>query len=78
VTAARAARRHPLCALWRTDLAARLAQLAGEPDQIPLQRLVDELGGAWADFPDEEAFANLNTPAEFAAAAVRLEAHRFR
>jgi molybdenum cofactor guanylyltransferase len=78
VAAARALRRHPLCALWRTQLAPRLAQLAREPGQPPLQRLVDELGGVWADFPGEDAFANLNTPEEFAAAAIRLEAHRSR
>jgi molybdopterin-guanine dinucleotide biosynthesis protein A len=78
VVAARALRRHPLCALWRVDVAERLAQLALEPRQPPLQRLVDELGGCWADFPDEDAFANLNTPEEFAAAESRLEAHRSR
>jgi molybdopterin-guanine dinucleotide biosynthesis protein A len=78
VVAARARRRHPLCALWRTDLAAELAELARQPDHPPLQRLVDEIGGGWADFAEEDAFANLNTPAEFAAAAARLEAHRSR
>ena len=73
VVGARALRRHPLCARWRVDLAVRLAEIARTPDQPPLQRLVDELGGAWADFRDEGAFANLNTPEEFAAAASRLE-----
>ncbi|HEY1930100.1 MAG TPA: molybdenum cofactor guanylyltransferase [Caulobacteraceae bacterium] len=78
VVAARALGRHPLCALWRADFAARLAQLALQPGQPPLQRLVDELGGAWADFPDETAFANLNTPDEFAAAVSRLQGHSSR
>lgn len=77
VVAARAVRRHPLCALWRADLAADLAQLARRNDHPPLQQIVDELGG-WADFADEDAFANLNAPEDFAAAAGRLEAHRSR
>jgi molybdenum cofactor guanylyltransferase len=76
--AARAVRRHPLCALWRTDLAADLARLAREAGQPPLQRMVDELGGGWVDFDEEEAFANLNTPEDFTAAADRLEGHRSR
>lgn len=77
VVAARAVRRHPLCALWRADLAADLAQFARRSDHSPLQQIVDKLGG-WADFADEDAFANLNTPEDFAAAAGRLEAHRSR
>ncbi|MBV8681381.1 MAG: molybdenum cofactor guanylyltransferase [Caulobacteraceae bacterium] len=78
VVAARALRRHPLCGLWRVELAARLAELAVSPDQAPLQHLVDELGGGWVTFPDEGAFANLNTPGDFAAAAARLESHGSR
>ena len=78
VICARALRRHPLCALWRAELGGRLAELALKADQPPLQRLVDELGGGWADFPDEGAFANLNTPEEFAAAASRLQGHGSR
>jgi molybdenum cofactor guanylyltransferase len=78
VVAARALRRHPLCGLWRTDLAADLAELARRPDHLPLQSLVEELEGGWADFAEEDAFANLNTPEEFAAAAARLEGHRSR
>lgn len=78
VVAARALRRHPLCALWRAEVAASLAQLARRPDHPPLHQLVEDLGGGWADFVDEDAFANLNTPEEFAAAMARLQGHRSR
>ena len=68
VTAARAMRVHPLCALWRTDAAGSLATLVRNGKQLSMQALIDALGGGYADFEDEEAFANLNTPEEFAAA----------
>jgi molybdopterin-guanine dinucleotide biosynthesis protein A len=70
--AARAARAHPLCALWRVDLAPALATLAAAPDQPSLQAIIKRLGGSWLDFPDEAAFANLNTPAEFEQAERRF------
>lgn len=80
VVAARARRRHPLCGLWRTDMAGPLADLARRPDYPSLQQMVDDLGGGWQDFgaEAEETFANLNTPEEFAAAASRLEGHGSR
>ena len=72
VAAARAARAHPLCALWRTDVAPALATLASEPEQPSLQAIIGRLGGVWLDFPDEAAFANLNTPADFEQAERRF------
>jgi molybdopterin-guanine dinucleotide biosynthesis protein A len=71
VVAARAARVHALCALWRVDLADRLVPFARQPDQPSLHRIIDALGGLYVDFPDEAAFANLNTQAELAAARRR-------
>lgn len=68
VVAARAARVHALCALWRADAVPALAALVRDGKQLSMQALVDALGGGYADFPDEAAFANLNTPEEFAAA----------
>jgi molybdopterin-guanine dinucleotide biosynthesis protein A len=71
VVAARAARVHALCALWRADAAPPLAAQVRAGKQLSMQALIDALGGGYADFADETAFANLNTPAEFAAAEER-------
>jgi molybdopterin-guanine dinucleotide biosynthesis protein A len=71
VMAARADRVHALCGLWRVDTAAPLAALVRDGKQLSMQALIDALGGAYAAFPDKAAFANLNTPAEFAAAEER-------
>ncbi len=74
VVAARAARVHALCGLWRTDAAAALAAQVREGKQLSMQALIDALGGGYADFEDEQAFANLNTPEDFAAAERRAAA----
>ena len=71
VVAARAARVHALCALWRVEAAAPLAALVREGKQLSMQALIERLGGGYADCPDEAAFANLNTPEELAAAEGR-------
>jgi molybdopterin-guanine dinucleotide biosynthesis protein A len=79
--AARAGRVHALCALWRTDAAPALAALLRDGKQLSMQALIDALGGAYADFEAEAAFANLNTPEEFAAAEGGAESgdtHPFR
>lgn len=68
VIAARAARIHALCALWRADAAPRLTALVRDGRQLSIQALIETLAGGYADFPDEAAFANLNTPDELAAA----------
>lgn len=66
VVAARAARVHALSALWRAD--AALGALVRDGKQLSMQALIDALGGSYADFEAEAAFANLNTPADFATA----------
>jgi molybdopterin-guanine dinucleotide biosynthesis protein A len=71
VIAARAERAHPLCALWRIDARFALAALAGEPEQPSIRSIIATLGGRWLGFPDEAAFVNLNTSAEFEAASKR-------
>jgi molybdopterin-guanine dinucleotide biosynthesis protein A len=68
VVAARAARVHALCALWRTDAVAPLAALVRDGRQLSMQMLIEALGGGYVDFEDEAAFANLNTPEDLAAA----------
>ncbi|MDE1172251.1 MAG: molybdenum cofactor guanylyltransferase [Parvibaculaceae bacterium] len=66
--AARAERPHPLCALWRVETRTALRALSRTGKHPPLSAVLESLGGIWAGFPDEKAFANLNTQAEFEAA----------
>ena len=73
VIAARASRVHALCALWRVDAAPALTALVREGKQLSMQALIDTLGGGYADFLHESAFANLNTPAELASAAASAD-----
>jgi molybdopterin-guanine dinucleotide biosynthesis protein A len=61
VVAARAGRAHALCAIWSVGLAEAVATMANQDRQPSMQAVVDALDGAWVDFPDEAAFANLNT-----------------
>jgi molybdopterin-guanine dinucleotide biosynthesis protein A len=61
----------PMFALWSTNLAAEVEAALAAGDGGPRQ-LIARFGAAQALFADVEAFANLNTPEEFAAAAARL------
>jgi molybdopterin-guanine dinucleotide biosynthesis protein A len=77
VVAARAGRVHALTALWRAGAAPALAAMVRDGKQLSMQALIEALGGGYADFPDETAFANLNTPEDFAAAESG-DTHAFR
>ena len=61
----------PMFALWATILAAEVETAVAAGDGGPRQ-LIARFGGVQALFADAEAFANLNTPDDFAAAAARL------
>ena len=61
----------PMFALWSTALAPEVEAALAAGDGGP-RRLMTRFGAAPALFADAEAFANLNTPEEFAAAAARL------
>jgi len=61
----------PMFALWSTNLAAEVEAALAAGDGGPRQ-LMARFGAAQALFADADAFANLNTPEEFAAAAARL------
>jgi molybdopterin-guanine dinucleotide biosynthesis protein A len=69
--AATAAGLEPMFALWSTALASEVEAALAAGDGGPRQ-LIARFGGAQARFDDADAFANLNTPDEFAAAAARL------
>jgi molybdopterin-guanine dinucleotide biosynthesis protein A len=74
VVAARAERVHALCAVWSVRAAADLAGLAQAEKQLSMQAIMEALGGGYVDFPDEAAFANVNTPEDMAAAQARIAA----
>ena len=61
----------PMFALWSTALAAEVEAAVAAGDGGP-RRLIARFGAAQALFAAADAFANLNTPQEFAAAAARL------
>jgi molybdenum cofactor guanylyltransferase len=65
--------RQPLCALWPvTALPVVAAALAGGAHP-PTWRVLESIGVRHVRFPDADAFANLNTRADLAALAARLE-----
>ena len=61
----------PMFALWSTALASEVEAALAAGDGGP-RRLMARLGAAQVRFADSDAFANLNTPADFAAAEARL------
>ncbi|MGA2492306.1 MAG: molybdenum cofactor guanylyltransferase MobA [Roseiarcus sp.] len=69
--AATAAGLEPMFALWSTALTPEVEAALTAGDGGP-RRLIGRFGAAHALFADADAFANLNTPEEFAAAAARL------
>ena len=58
-------------ALWSSGLASEVEAALAAGDGGP-RGLIARLGGAQALFDDADAFANLNTVADFAAAEARL------
>ena len=70
--------RQPLCAVWPvTALPVIAAALAGGAHP-PTWRVLESIGAMHVHFPDAGAFANLNTRADLAAIAERLEARQPR
>ncbi len=68
--------RQPLCSVWPvTALPAVTAALAGGAHP-PTWRVLEDLGAARVVFGDRAAFANINTRADLAAVATRLDYQR--
>lgn len=63
-----AGRLHPVFGLWPVGLAAALADFLASGAKPRLMDFAAAHGAAPADFPDEDAFRNLNTPADLAGA----------
>ena len=65
---AHAAKDHPTCALWPVSIAEPLAAFLGSGAKPRVLDFADAHAAARAQFPDEVAFQNLNTPEDFARA----------
>jgi molybdopterin-guanine dinucleotide biosynthesis protein A len=69
---ATAAKDHPTCALWPVNLAAPLAAFLHSGAKPRLLTFAEAHQTARAQFPDEDAFRNLNTPQDLAYAEALL------
>ena len=58
----------PLCALWPSQA---LESLKGLDHHPPIRSVLQRIGAAVVRFDDAEAFANLNTPEDYARAKMR-------
>jgi molybdopterin-guanine dinucleotide biosynthesis protein A len=67
-------RLHPACALWPVSLATALAAFLTSGAKPKVTDFAFAHAPAVADFPDDGAFTNLNTPADLTAAEALLKA----
>ena len=63
---------HPTFALWPVDLRDALRAFLGSGAKASIRAFADARGAARADFPDDGAFANLNTRDDLARAEALL------
>lgn len=64
---ARAGRVHPTFGLWPLSLHGALAEFLASGTNPKVMDFCTAQGAVMADFPDESAFANINTPQDLAA-----------
>lgn len=65
---------HPTFGLWPTSLRGDLRAFLASGAKTSVRAFADAHHAARADFPDDGAFTNLNTPEDLAAAEARLKA----
>jgi molybdenum cofactor guanylyltransferase len=65
-------RDHPVCAIWPVGLRAPLAAFLASGAKARVMDFLAAHAVAHAAFPDDGAFANINSPADLAAAEARL------
>ena len=65
--------RQPLCSIWPVGALAAVSEALVGGAHPATWRVLDSIGARLVRFPDAEAFANLNTRAELAAIAARME-----
>jgi molybdopterin-guanine dinucleotide biosynthesis protein A len=63
---------HPVAALWPVTLAPALADFLASGAKPKVMDFAAAQGAVTADFPDDGAFANVNTPEDLAAAEALL------
>ncbi len=52
---------HPLCAVWRTNVAATLRDILAQGQHPPVRSVLAQLGARRVGFDDARGFANANT-----------------
>lgn len=63
----------PLCAVWPVSALPKVTAALADGGHPATWRMLDGIGAARVRFEDTEAFANINTRADLAAIAARLE-----
>jgi molybdenum cofactor guanylyltransferase len=63
----------PLCAVWPVTALARVTEALQEGRHPPTWLVLERIGAVRVRFPSPEAFANINTRADLAAIAGRME-----
>ena len=63
---------HPTFAYWPLDALSAARELLAAPEGLALRRLVEAVGAEAVRFTDEDAFFNINSPADLARAEARL------
>lgn len=63
---------HPTCGLWPVALHGSLHAFLGSGAKARVRDFAEAHGAAFADFPDDGAFANLNTPQDLTRAAALI------
>ena len=63
----------PLCAVWPVSALARVSEALAEGRHPPTWLVLESIDAVRVRFPAVEAFANVNTRADLAAIAGRLE-----
>lgn len=51
----------PLISIWRSDVAATLSSILASGAHPPLHRLIEDIGGATVQLPDDQLSLNVNT-----------------
>ena len=62
----------PLCAVWRGAMIRPLRAALANGLHPPVHQMLSDAGAAIVDFPDDEAFLNINSPDDLTRAALRL------
>ncbi len=63
----------PLCALWPVSVLPQVTEALEGGNHPPTWRLLQRLGATRVSFTDAHAFANINTRADLAAIASRID-----